>query len=178
MANLPVPTLASELANNLFPAALARAGIYNTGTFLLNPPLFVGTQTTTQSVTSGTWTTLSLNTSQADTYGGHDNVTNNSRYTAQVAGVYAVCGVSAFATNSTGVRGTRLHINGSVVQGTAQMMTPATSSGTGLPTPVRTIRLAVGDYVEVAGWQSSGGPLSTIVASDVACALWVFWSGS
>lgn len=178
MANLPVPTLASEIANNEFTAALARASIYNAGTFLLNQPLCVATQTTTQSVSTGAWTTLSLNSTQVDTYGGHSNTTNNTRYTAQVSGVYAVCGVAAFNSNSTGVRGSRLHVNGSVVQGTAQMMTPATSSGTGLPTPVRTIRLTAGDYIEVAGWQSSGSPLSTIVASDVASALWVFWTGS
>lgn len=177
MANLPVPVLASEAANNNFTEALARAGIYNTGTFLLNPPLFVGTQTTTQSVTTGSWTVLSLNSTQVDSYGGHSNVTNNSRYTAQVGGLYQVCGVSAFATNTSGVRGTRLQVNGNVVQGTAQMMLPAPSSGTALATPVRTVRLNAGDYIEVAGWQSSGGSLSTIVAADVACALWVVWSG-
>lgn len=178
MPNLPVPTLASEIANNEFTAALARAGIYNTGTFLLNPPLFVGTQTTTQSVSTGAWTVLGLNSTQVDTYTGHSNSTNNSRYTAQVSGLYQVCGVSAFTSNSTGVRGTRLQVNGSVVQGTAQMMIPASTSGTALATPVRTVRLTAGDYVEVAGWQSSGGSLSTIVASDVACALWVVWSGT
>lgn len=178
MANLPVPVLASELANNSFTAALARAGIYNTGTYLLNPPLFVGTQSSTQSVTSGSWTTLSLNSSQVDSYTGHSNSTNNTRYTAQVPGVYALCGVAAWASNSTGVRGTRIHLNGAVIQGSAQMTLPSTTSGTAVSTPVRTVRLAVGDYIEVAGWQSSGGSLSTIVASDVACALWVCWAGS
>jgi hypothetical protein len=121
---------------------------------------------------------LSLNSSQVDTYGGHSNSTNNSRYTAQVPGVYAVCGVSGFTANATGVRGTRIHVNGSVVQGSAQMAIPANGSGTGLATPVRTVRLAAGDYIEVAAWQSSGAALSTVVATDVACALWVCWTGS
>jgi hypothetical protein len=181
MANLPVPTLASELANNSFTAALARAGIYNTGQFLLNVPLFVGTQTTSQSIGNAvsTWTALSLNTSQVDTYGGHSNVTNNTRYTAQVTGWYAACGVAAFLSNATGVRGTRLQVNGAVVQGTAQMGIAVTSgSGTALSTPVRTIRLNAGDYIEVATWQSSGGSLSTSVASDMASALWVCWAGT
>jgi hypothetical protein len=178
MANLPVPTLASEVANNNFTAALARASIYNTGTFLLNPPLFVGTQTVSQSVTTGAWTTITLDTTQVDTYGGHSNTVNNSRYTAQVAGMYAICGVSAFNTNTSGVRGARIHVNGAVIRGTAQMTIPATSSGTGLTTPVRTIRLNAGDYVELAGWQSSGGSLSTIVASDITSALWVCWAGT
>jgi hypothetical protein len=178
VANLPVPTLASEVSGNFFTAALARSGIYNTGTFILNPPIFVGTQSATQSVTSSSWTTLTLDTEQVDSYNGHSNATNSSRYTAQVAGVYAVCGVSAFASNASGVRGTRIHVNGSVIQGSAQMAFPASGSGTALATPVRTVRLAVGDFVEVAAWQSSGAALSTIVASDVACALWAYWTGS
>lgn len=178
MANLPVPTLASEIPNNLFTAALARAGIYNTGTYLLNPPTFVGTQTTTQSVNSSSWTTINLNTSQVDSYGGHSNSTNNTRYTAQVPGLYAVCGVAVWAINTSGVRGTRLHLNGSVVRGSAQMTAPCSGAGTALATPVFTMRLSVGDYIEVAGWQSSGSPLSTLVASDVAPALWVCWDGS
>lgn len=178
MANQPVPTLASEIAGNLFTAALARASIYNAGTFALNPPLFVGTQTASQSVNSGSWTTITLDTTQVDSYGGHSNSVNNSRYTAQVPGMYAVCGVTAFNTNTSGVRGARIHLNGSVVQGGAQMTVPATSSGTGLTTPVRSIRLNAGDYLEVAGWQSSGGSLSTITASDITSALWVCWIGS
>ncbi|MFJ8606382.1 hypothetical protein ACIRH0_04210 [Streptomyces sp. NPDC093675] len=179
MANLPVPILASELPNNLFTAALARAGIVNAGTFFLNPPLFVGTQTSAQSIpnSGSVWTAINLNTEQVDSYGGHDTVTNNSRYTAQVAGLYQVCGVVGFANNATGVRGARLHVNGSVVQGTAQMTLTANGSGTGLPTPIRTVRLAAGDFVEVAGWQSSGAALSTITAADVASALFVCWAG-
>lgn len=181
MANLPVPTLASEIPNNVFTAALARAGIYNTGTFLLNPPLFVGTQATAQSIpnAAAAWTAISLDSSQVDSYSGHSNSTNNSRYTAQVGGLYAVCGVSAYPSNGTGVRGTRLHLNASVVQGTAQMGIAVTSgSGTVLATPVRTIRLNIGDYVEVATYQSSGAALNTIVASDMASALWVCWAGT
>ncbi|MEV6833470.1 hypothetical protein AB0N17_02895 [Streptomyces sp. NPDC051133] len=178
MANLPVPTLASEISGNFFTAALARAGIYNAGTFLLNPPLFVGTQGTTQSVTSSSWTALTLDTEQVDSYGGHSTSSNTSRYIAQVAGVYAVCGVASWASSATGVRGTRLHVNGSVVQGSAQMTLPSGDSGSAIATPVRTVRLAAGDYVEVAGWQSSGGALATTVTTDVACALWVCWSGT
>jgi hypothetical protein len=181
MANLPVPTLASELANNSFTAALARAGIYNTGQFLLNVPLFVGTQTTSQSIGNAvsTWTALSLNTSQVDTYGGHSNVTNNTRYTAQVPGYYSVCGVTCWSANGTGTRGSRLQINGAVIQGTAQMVTPSSTNITGVATPLRTLYLGVGDYVELAGWNSSGlaSPgLATGVASDLSSALYVAWT--
>ncbi|MFF7142231.1 hypothetical protein ACFZB5_13415 [Streptomyces nodosus] len=178
MANLPVPVLASEVAGNFFTAALARAGIYNAGTFLLNPPLFVGTQNTTQSTTTGAWTVTSLDTTQVDSYGGHSNTTNNSRYTAQVAGLYQVCGVVGWASNATGIRGARLHLNGAPIQGTAQMTIAASGSVHAMATPVRVVRLGAGDYVEVAGWQSSGGALVTNVGSDIAPALWVCWAGA
>jgi hypothetical protein len=179
VANLPVPTLASEIANNSFTAALAKAGIYNTGNFLLNPPLFVGTQTSAQSIpnTGSSWTAIGLNTETIDSYTGHDNVTNNSRYTAQVAGSYLVCGVVAYATNTTGVRAARIHYNGNVIQGSAQMTlaSPGTNL-TGVTTPIRAVPMSVGDYVEVAAWQNSGGSLNTATASDLSSGLWVCWA--
>jgi hypothetical protein len=176
--NLPVPALASASSNNLLSAALARTGIVNAGTFALNPALFVGTQTTSQSVSSGVWTTINLNTTQVDTYTGHSNTTNNSRYTAQIPGLYQVCGVAAWPSNATGVRGTRIHVNGAVVQGSAQMSLAPPINNAGLATPLRTVRLNVGDFVEVAGWQSSGAALSTNTGSDLASALFVCWAGS
>ncbi|MGW5477718.1 hypothetical protein [Streptomyces sp. NPDC004008] len=179
MANLPVPVLASEIANNLFTTALARAGIYNTGSFLLGVPLFVGTQTSAQSISNNVsgWTAISLNTTQVDSYTGHSNSTNNSRYTAQVAGIYSVCGVVAYAANATGVRGARIHLNGSVIQGSSQMTLPGTGTNlTGVATPVRAVQMAVGDFVEVATYQNSGASLNTTTSTDLASALWVCWS--
>ena len=179
MANLPVPTLASEVTNNLIPAALWRASVYNPATFILNPPLFVGTQTSVQSIASNSWTAINLNTEQVDTYSGHDTVTNNSRYTAQVAGWYSVCGVVAWTPNGTSFRGSRLHVNGSVLQGSAQMTAFSNSANsTVVATAARSVQLNVGDYVEVAGFQLTGSNLSTAVSGEVASALWVCWSHS
>ncbi|MYV44288.1 hypothetical protein [Streptomyces sp. SID2888] len=146
--------------------------------FLLDVPVFVGTQTSPQSAVNG-WTAISLNTTQVDTYGGHSNTVNNSRYTAQVAGYYNVCGVACWATNGTNVRAARIDVNGTVVQGTSQMFPASTTTITGVATPLRTVYLAVGDYVEVAGYQNSGvaSPgLATGVASDVTSSLFVIWS--
>lgn len=176
MANLPVPVLASEVSNNWVTAALWRANVYNASTFTLNPPLFVGTQSVTQSISSNAWTAATLDTEQVDTYGGHSNTVNNSRYTAQVAGWYSVCGVVCWAGNGTSFRGSRIHVNGSPVQGAAQMSQfSGSSSTTGLATPTRTVQLAVGDYVEVAGYQLTGSALSTTVNLESASALWVCW---
>lgn len=179
MANLAIPTLTAPAVGDFDIAAWWNENVYQMLTYGMNPPIFVGTQTVTQSVATGTWTAITLDQEQSDTYGGHSTTTNTSRYTAQVAGWYTVCGITSWPSNATGSRGARLHVNGSVVQGSAQLIPPASSTTyTGVATPVRAVQLAVGDYVEVGGYQSSGGSLSTGVASggDLASALYVAWS--
>ena len=174
---MAIPTLTAPTVSNYTTGAWWNANVRDMLTYGLNPPIMVCTQTVTQSVNNNAWTALGLDTEQADTYGGHSTTTNTSRYTAQAAGWYTVCGVSVWAANATGVRGARIHVNGSVVQGsTGLIATATTGSFTGIATPVRAVQLAVGDYVEVAGYQSSGGALSTGVASDLASALFVAWA--
>ncbi|MFF7142232.1 hypothetical protein ACFZB5_13420 [Streptomyces nodosus] len=177
MANLPVPTLTAPTVGTFATGAWWNANVSTLLTYGLNQPLFVGTQTIAQAVATGTWTPLTLDTEQVDTYAGHSATTNSSRYTAQVPGWYTVCGVSAWASNATGVRRSRLHVNGASVPGSSQMVpTATTGSVTGVMTPVRAVFLDAGDYVEVVGWQNSGGNLATAVASDLATALFVAWS--
>lgn len=177
MPNLPVPTPVDETPGNSIAAALWNDQVYNGGTFLLNPPNFVGTQNTTQTVSNNAWTALNLDTTQVDSYGGHSNTTNNSRYVAQVPGYYIVSGVAVFAAGAIAIRAARIHVNGAVVQGSAQMLAPPnTSNLTGVATPPRVIFLNVGDYVEVAGYQFTGSNLATGVATELASALWVCWT--
>ncbi|MEV6833471.1 hypothetical protein AB0N17_02900 [Streptomyces sp. NPDC051133] len=179
MANLAIPTLTAPSVSNYDTAAWWNANVYQLLTYGLNPPIFVGTQTIAQSVATSTWSAITLDTEQQDTYGGHSTTTNSSRYTAQVAGWYTVCGVVTWTQNSTGRRGARLHVNGSSVAGSAQLFAPASGTTfTGVMTAVRAVQLGVGDYVEVAGTQSSGSALSTGVAAggDLASALYVAWA--
>ncbi|MGW1525466.1 hypothetical protein [Streptomyces sp. NPDC002159] len=179
MPALPVPVPADEVPGASIASALWNAQVRDGIGYLLNEPVFVGTQTSSQNVLHNTWTALNLNTEQFDTYGGHDNVTNNSRYTAQAPGFYAVCGIACFTANATGVRAARIHVNGNVVQGSCQMFMTQNTNITGVATPLRTVYLSAGDYVEVAGYNNSGlaSPgLSTGVAADLASALFVLWS--
>jgi hypothetical protein len=177
VANLPIPTLTAPTVGNFDTAAWWNQNVYDMLTYGLNNPIFVGVQTIVQaSLANTTWTTHTLDSETVDTYGGHSTTTNTSRYTAQVAGWYTVCGVSVWAANASGGRGARIHVNGAVIQGSAQdVLASSSSSFTGVMTPVRAVQLGVGDYVEVAGWQSSGGTLATGTASDLASALFVAW---
>jgi hypothetical protein len=176
MTGLAIPTLASEVPGNFITSALWLANVYNLGTFLLNPPDFVGTQTVAQSLPNTTWTGLTLDTQQLDSYGGHSLVSNTSRYVAQVPGWYTCAGVAGIANNPTGPRGARLHVNGSPVQGTAKFQGAVSGVDLGIPTPTRDIHLNVGDYVEVAAYQNSGAALNTAVFTDISSALFVRFS--
>lgn len=117
---------------------------------------------TAQSLTSGTATALNFDSETFDTAGFHDTVTNPSRFTipAGAAGTYVVVGGVGFAANATGTRAARIHVNG-VVGAITSVEADRTA---GLPTRLTVsdvLVLAAGDYVELAGYQLSGGALNT-----------------
>lgn len=146
-------------------------------TFALNPPSFVGYQSNSQTLGNATWTSLSLDTSSYDNYNGHSNSTNNSRYTAQIAGWYTCCGVYApSAGNSSGFRAVRLTVNGNAVLGGASYSGQPTTSEDSPVTPTKDVFLNAGDYVEVQGWQNTGGNYGTAINSDLRSGLWVRFS--
>ena len=173
---LAVPVWATNLVPGQFETAALLNTIGNNGTFLTDPPDFVGTQNTIQSIAATTWGAIGLDTEQFDSYGGHSTVTNTSRYVAQVTGWYTVCGVVAFSLNGTGARGSRLQVNGTAVAGACSFIPGLSSNSVGVATPTRDLFLNATDYVEVAGWQNSGGALNTTVNSDFSSGLWVRFS--
>jgi hypothetical protein len=91
LTGLAVPIPYQWSVGDVGSAALLDAQLYSGLTFLLNPPLATLTVTTPQAgIATGAApsTAIAFDTTVTDTYGGHSNVTNNSRYTAQVAGTY------------------------------------------------------------------------------------------
>jgi hypothetical protein len=145
--------------------------------FALNPPSFVGYQSANQNLAHATWTALSLDTSSFDNYSGHSNSTNNSRYTAQVAGWYTCNGIYApISGSSAGFRAGRLAVNGNPVLGGASYSGAPTTAECSVVSPTKDLFLAVGDFVEMQGWQSTGGSYGTATGSDLRCGLWVRFS--
>ena len=144
--------------------------------FLLAEPLLVVTQTTTQTLTTAVWASLNFDVSIVDTYGMHSNVTNNSRATAIVAGWYVPTGCAVIANNTTGVRGARFAKNGTAIQGTAILSNA--SSGTSVSSVAAVsfpVFLNVGVYLEIQGFQNSGGNLNTAAGSDLDSSFTVRW---
>lgn len=124
--------------------------------------------TANQSIPTGVWTAVNLDTEDDDTHGGHSTVTLTSRYTATVAGDYRVQGRGSFASNATGSRGVRIAKGGTAVPGSGNYkQTNAVNSWADIGSC--DVHLAVGEYVEVHVSQDSGGALNTAAtAGDVA----------
>lgn len=172
-----VPVTSQQSPGNFITGALWNAGPKALGDYTLAQPVFQGYQATAQAITSGAWTGISIDTGVIDSDGGHSNVTNPSRYTCQVAGIYLVLGFADFVSNATGVRGSRIALNGTAIRGSQTNLT--TTNGSVFAAPCWAVqRLIVGDYVEVQGFQNSGGNLNTANGTDATSQLAVFWLAS
>jgi hypothetical protein len=175
VTNLPVPNPRTFVSGEFETAAYFNA-LRDAINFLANPPLAVLHQQTTQAIGSGNFASLALDATDQDFYGMHSNSTNNSRATAIVAGTYEVTGTVSWPSNATGARGCRIAKNGTAVLGSASFTGTTNGDVYAITTPAFQVQLNVGDYVEVQGFQSSGGSLSTlVVAGDVRSSMNIRW---
>ena len=146
----------------------ARAGVqFNNLTaqvaFLLDPPSVFVYQTVSQSTASGVVTSITMDASAVDSDNVHSNVTNPSRLTIVTAGRYRIVAQLLWNANATGYRAVKLLKNG-VIFCTNQTVT--NGSQLGYMQVCDEIICAVGDYLELAGVQTSGGALTTGGGSD------------
>lgn len=117
------------------------------------------TNSTNPSIANNTLTTLAFNTESYDTNAYHDNSTNNSRLTipSGKGGYYLITAIVQWDVNATGRRELYIAKNGTLISGAE-----VTASAAAYPKPNFSMpfALAVGDYVEVKLYQSSGGNLT------------------
>lgn len=129
-----------------------------------NKPTAYLTQTVAQSIPNNTVTPVTFNNAADDNWTGWSSGAN-SRYTVQVAGVYAISGLIPFAINPTGSRISLALYNGSVIGNAvpgSQYEIDASTSGLYVAVTPPILQLAaVGDYFQLGAYQSSGGALST-----------------
>ena len=175
-----VPTIASVPPGTYLTGALWASNVKAMGDFLMGSggngvPRFSGYQNTVQSLADNTWTSLTIDTEHWDSDNGHSTTTNASRYTCQVAGTYLVLGIASFAAGTVGNRAARLTLNGNNIKGSFVKLGSATATHSSAIATGRHAVMAVGDYVELQGLQTSGNPLNTSSATDVACSLSVQW---
>lgn len=109
---------------------------------------------------TNTWTAIALEKEAFDTDNIHDNVTNNSRLTCKTAGMYLIEGALLFDANGFEHRMAGLDVSGvtRIARGEAARADIA------YPTVVLVAlwNLAVNDYVELVGFQDSGGDRDTL----------------
>ncbi|WP_436772074.1 hypothetical protein [Yinghuangia sp. YIM S09857] len=137
---------------------------------LLNPPDFVGRQTGSQLIpdAGSTFTPITLGVADIDTHGGW-SAGAPARYTAQVAGVYQLAGSVSYNQVGGGGRGMVLRVNGGTyVRGSGAFSAGSSSTITVPASAPRDWYLAVGDYVELCAYQTSGGAVGTFVNADQA----------
>jgi hypothetical protein len=173
-----VPTPPIRAAGSRVTAATYEADITDPVTFIANLPQFYGYQTVAQSIASGPYTAVTLDTGVFDPDGCHSNVTNSTRFTPKFPGLYLVIGIATVAANASGVRGLRLALNGTTQIASSQQTPPTNASFWGQLTLAAIRMNGVTDYVEVQVAQTSGGALNTYVGSDGGCAMLCYWISS
>jgi hypothetical protein len=126
-------------------------------------------------LTSAATTTLTFDSERWDSDASHSTSSNTSRLTCQVAGKYDVQGNVEFAANSTGTRMVRILLNGAT-QLAKQLLSNTAADPTAV-TVVTTADLAVGDYVELQAYQSSGGSLNVAATAQYSPEFMMTWVG-
>lgn len=112
---------------------------------------------------NGSYTAIALNANAFDTAGIHSTTVNTTRLVAPVAGKYVVCGSLRYAGNSAGsYRAIQLAKNQVTFAScwAAANVAPLTSHITDI------VDMLPGDYIEMYGYQDSGGSLATLAGQD------------
>jgi hypothetical protein len=143
-------------------------------------PTFVGCfvyGTANQTVSNATVTTIPFAAENFDSDGFHSTTTNNSRITipSGKAGKYLVITRGTFSVSGTGFRQTRILKNGTAVQ---INMEPGNSTTDTQTNASYILDLAVGDYIELAVYQNTGGNLVVTASNDNETSLQVSFQGA
>jgi len=143
--------------------------------FLLTRPMGFFRQTAAvQAVNTGTNTAITFDEEIYDIPDGHDS-TNTSRFYATYAGWYQITGATGWQANTTNRRGGRWAVNGVAINGSGCYL-PANPVGTcEVPIRLHYVYLNIGDYVELYGYQDSGGSLNTSIITDTSCTMTIMW---
>ncbi|MDJ0345240.1 hypothetical protein QMK19_03740 [Streptomyces sp. H10-C2] len=173
MARL-APVTATVAPGQFSTAALENAQVRDSVAFFLNVPYFAGYQTSVQLIGNAAWALINIDTETQDFDGGHSTVTNTQRWNCIVAGVYELSPVTAWAANGTGIRGVRVFKNNVAIPGGEGLVAAGSVTGT-TASAFTSVQCAVGDYIEIWGYQSSGGNLNTQSNGEAACALTCKW---
>lgn len=148
--------------------------------FLLNPPIAELRQSVAQTFTTAVSAAVTFNAHDVDedyTGGnpGHDDVTQNTRYTARYSGWFLVSGAVVFVANATGDRFAWLQINGTDVNASLGFVAGDATAASAVPCRTKLVFLNVGDYIELIGHQTSGGNLNSDAGGRNQSSMTIRW---
>lgn len=177
-----VPSTRLFSAGELETGAYLNSAITNLGNFMLGKPIFQATQTVAQSIPNAFWQGITFTTETIDRDNGHNTSTNTDRYVVQTAGWYYISGMVTFTGNATGIRGCSVWNNGSQILASVFFTSSTLLAGVANPVMMCPVLVYcnVGDYLQLAGYQNSGGALNTIVGSGAVgvSTMTVIWVSS
>lgn len=114
--------------------------------------------------TNATDTLVTLNAELYDNGAMHDNAVNNSRLTCTKAGAHILVAQIDWPANATGARGMWLRINNT--QDFAKTWSAPNTGGDNNRILASLYTLALNDFVELYGWQDSGGNLNILTKTN------------
>lgn len=126
-------------------------------------------------VSTATTTAITFNLERYDTGNLHDKVTNNTRFTAQIAGVYVISGCVQWETSSTGSRHLLILLNGGTAIG--RVLDDAPAAGAMIQSVDTQYALDIGDYVELAVLHNHGSDLDVDFVANYSPEFQIAWLG-
>lgn len=170
-------------AASIFPAFISVEDV--TGTFwngvpVTNPPVCIISRSTNQSTTSATITPVSFDTQQSNTNSMHSIGVNPTRITINTAGVYILTANVSWALNATGFRGLFIYRNGGSYLLADRIASEWRTPNNGDVTEMivsRTYKFAAAEFIELVGYQTSGGALNLLNSGGFSPTLSAVWAG-
>lgn len=157
------------------PATVWNQDVVDNVTFLANPPACRVTHSTTQSLTDNTEASVTFDTESYDTAALHSTVTNPTRITIPVAGIYLITWSFQVQsdTDYTSLY-TYLRPNGSGILAVGSFLGTATENSPQLHGSCQS-KFAANDYVEIRAFQNNtSGDARNITASGIHfAATWI-----
>jgi hypothetical protein len=155
VALLPVPTMRTFVVGEYETAAYFNANIRDAINFLLMLPIATVYQTVPQTFGgANSLNAITFDQTAVDSYGGHSNTVNPSRYVAQVAGFYLVGGAIVFGASTSGTyRKAQIYVNGNAVAYSVAQLSQVSSGTftTTVPISPAIVYLNAGDFVSLYG---------------------------
>jgi hypothetical protein len=150
----------SELADGAVDTAAVQDAAVTYPKLANDRPMCRAVWSANTSCTTGTDTAIAWGGTDAyDISGMHDPAVQNTRLTAQVAGVYSIGGWYLMAADTTNTRSIYIRLNGTTMLAQDRRLAP--NSGSAMCSIGTTdYKLAVNDYVELIANQNSGGSLN------------------